>query len=106
MSALKIASGDDLKTGDYDAAQVHESLLYAVVCHRVGLDSQTAIDRATSTAGTSCGWTFQERDRLPEGWWEGDGAKKSSATDDPHDAPYPQPCHDHPSTHVHVLAAC
>lgn len=95
-----------LDSGDYDAMQVHESFLYTIVCHRIGMDSQAAINRAAFPAGTSGGWTFQERDDLPDGWWEGDGAALASPTDDPHDAPYPQPCHDHPETHVHVLAAC
>lgn len=95
-----------IKTGEYDVAQLGESLLYTVVCHRKELDSQTAISGACFPAGTSGGWQYVERDELPESWWEGDGAAKASPTDDPHDAPYPQPCGDHPSTHVHVLAEC
>jgi hypothetical protein len=91
---------------NYDAAQVHESLLFAIVCHRVGVDSEAAIGAATYPAGTSGGWQFVERENLPEGWWEGDGARMASPTDDPHDAPYPQPCGEHTETHVHVLAAC
>lgn len=103
---MKIASGDDLATGDYDAAQVYESLLYTTVCHRVGIDSQGAIYAACFPPGTSGGWRYIERDGLPEGWWEGAGALAASPTDDPHDAPYPQPCGDHPTTHVHVLGGC
>lgn len=95
-----------LDSGDYDAGQVHESFLYAIVCHRVEIDPQNAIDAALFAAGTSGGWQYQEREGLPAGWWEGEGAKVASPTDDPHDAPYPQPCFDHPSTHVHSLAAC
>jgi hypothetical protein len=95
MTALTVARDKAvLDSGDYDVAQVHEALLYAVVCHRVGLDSQQAIDRACFPAGTTGGWQFVERSDLPEGWWEGDGAANASPTDD------------HPSTHVHVLAAC
>lgn len=95
-----------MESGDYDVAQIHAGLLYAIVCHRVGIDSQHAIDRALFPAGTSGGWQYQERDALPESWWEGEGAVQASPTGDAHDAPYPQPCSMHPKTHVHVLAAC
>ena len=104
---MKIANDKAvLDSGDYDAAQVNETILYTVVCHRAGIDSQAAIDCACSPAGTSLGWQFVPRDDLPEGWWEGAGAVYASPTDDGHDAPYPQPCADHPETHVHVLGQC
>lgn len=102
-----IANDETLKTGDYDAAQVDESLFFTIVCHRVGLDSQEAIDSATSWPGTTNGWQYVPREELPEEWFTvGDGAISVSPTNDPFDAPYPQPCGDHPDTHVHVLAAC
>lgn len=104
---MKIAADKPtLDSGDYDVAQVFESLLYTIVCHRTEIDPQTAISRATFPAGTSGGWRHVERVDLPDAWWEGDGAKHASPTDDPHDAPYPQPCADHPESHVHSLAAC
>ena len=104
---MKIVTAQEATASpDYDAAQVHESMFYAIVCHRVGLDSQDAISAATFPAGTSGGWQYVERADLPEQWWEGAGAVNASPTDDGHDAPYPQPCADHPETHVHVLAAC
>lgn len=104
---MKIASDKTtMDSGDYDAGQVHESLLFAIVCHRIEIEPQTAINAATFPAGTSGGWRFIPRDDLPDGWWEGDGAKQASPTEDPHDAPYPQPCFDHTSTHVHSLAGC
>lgn len=108
MSApVKLASDQaTLGSGEYDVAQIHQSLCFAIVCHRVGMDSQRAIDRACFPAGTWAGWTYQTREELPEGWWEGSGAVAASPTDDGHDAPYPQPCSQHPDTHVHVLAAC
>jgi hypothetical protein len=100
---------DALKSGDYDALQIHESMFFAVVCHRVGMDSQSAISRATMPAGTSGGWRFVERNRLPDSWWEGEGATLAAeriGESDPHKAPYPQPCSEHPDTHVHVVAEC
>lgn len=106
MSIAAPANEVAFKAGDYDAVELYQSLLYTVVCHRVGLDSQRAINSACFPAGTSGGWQFVERDNLPEGWWEGDGAVNASPTDDAHDAPYPQPCADHLTTHVHVLAEC
>lgn len=93
-------------TDDYDAACVGEGFLFATVCHRVGVDSHAAINAVCFPAGTSGGWQLCARDELPESWWEGTGAKAASPTDDPHDAPYPQPCGHHPETHVHVVAAC
>lgn len=104
---MKILTADEAKqTDDYDAAVVQEAFLFTIVCHRTGIDSQEAIDRACFPAGTSGGWQYLERDDLPEGWWTGTGAVAASPTDDGHDAPYPQPCSHHPETHVHVLAAC
>lgn len=108
MTGTLIVAADQaaLDSGEYDVARLHESLCYAVVCHRAGVDSQRAIDRALFAAGTSMGWVYQPREELPDSWWEGDGAVQASPTDDGHDAPYPQPCSQHPETHVHVLAAC
>jgi hypothetical protein len=107
MTALTVAADKAaLDSGEYDVAPVHEALCFAIVCQRVGIEPQRAIDRALFPAGTSLGWQYVERGDLPEEWWAGDGAALASPTLDPHDAPYPQPCHDHPSTHVHVLAAC
>jgi len=107
VSALVMANDQAaLDSGEYDVAQIHQTLLYAIVCHRVGIDSQRAIDWACFPAGTTGGWQYVERGELPEGWWEGDSAVQASPTDDGHDAPYPQPCAQHPETHVHVLAAC
>lgn len=104
---MKVASTKEaVDSGDYDTARVSEGLCYLVVCHRIGIDHQQAIDRSGMIAGTTLGWTYQERDKLPESWWEGDGAVQASPTDDGRDAPYPQPCAQHPETHVHVLAAC
>src|SRR4051794_36918754 len=108
MTAALIVAADKatVDSGEYDVAQIHESLCYAIVCHRVGIDSRRAIDHALFIAGTSGGWQFQEREALPDEWWEGEGAVAASPTDDGRDAPYPQPCAQHPETHVHVLAAC
>lgn len=110
MSAMIVgADKATIDSGEYDVAPVHESLCYAIVCQRIGLDSQRAIDRALFPAGTSLGWRFVERADLPEGWWEGDGAQYAAEAigeTDARKAPYPQPCFDHPETHVHVLAAC
>src|SRR5687767_4792602 len=99
-------SAEDMKAGDYDVVQIHESMLYSVVCHKIGVDSQAAISSACFPAGTTGGWQYVPRDELPDGWWEGPGAVAASPTDDGHDAPYPQPCSDHPETHIHLLAAC
>lgn len=104
---MKVAQGrPDLDSGEYDAAQINENMFFAVVCHRIGLDSQAAVDRACFPAGTSHGWQLLSREDLPDAWWEGPGAVEASPTDDGRDAPYPQPCSTHPGTHVHVVAAC
>lgn len=101
MPGLKVVTSDEAKTTDeYDAALIGEGICYATVCHRVGVDSQTAIYAAAGIAGTSGGWQFQDREELPDSWWEGTGASEGRET------PYPQPCAHHPETHVHVLAAC
>lgn len=107
-ATIKVASDKTaLDSGDYDAAQLTEGMCYAIVCHRIGMDSQQAIDRAiVFPSGTTGGWQFQPREELHDGWWEGSAAVEASPTDDGHDAPYPQPCGQHPETHVHVLAAC
>ena len=98
---MKIVTAAEAKeSGDYDVAQVSESLCFATVCHRKEIESQDAIDRGLLLSGTSYGWQFVPRDELPESWWEGSGAYAGR------DTPYPQPCSRHPDTHVHSVAAC
>lgn len=97
---MKIAQGEQTKTPDYDAAGVHQGLFYAITCHRKEIDPTEAATAVHGIAGTSGGWTYVEKGDLPDEWWEGSAAYAGR------DTPYPQPCFDHPETHVHTLAEC